>query len=77
MPRTRPSYPKSSAGRPSSTAQMLGQVVTPPEIALRMASELLAGRERDRVAILDPVLAKNPCPGQKPHPSSNCLGLEL
>jgi len=50
------SDPKSVAGRPSEVGELLGQVFTPEDIALRMVKNLLDDRPNHPVAILDPAV---------------------
>jgi tRNA1(Val) A37 N6-methylase TrmN6 len=48
------SDPRSLAGRPAAREQLLGQILTPREIAFRMAGTLLVGRPSHPLLILDP-----------------------
>jgi hypothetical protein len=55
--------PRSLAGRPSSAKELLGQVATPPEIALKMARRLL----RD---VQEPIALLDPCVGEGAFPAA-------
>lgn len=57
--------PRSSAGRPTSSAELLGQVATPPGIALRMARRLLEDRGDD---LARPLRVLDPCVGRATFP---------
>jgi len=47
-------YPKSNAGRPTTNAELLGQVKTPSEIASQMVTLLFSNRNSDPKLVLDP-----------------------
>jgi hypothetical protein len=53
-PANRGSDPRSLAGRPDDREQLLGQVITPRHIALKMARALLRDRPLHPLLILDP-----------------------
>jgi adenine-specific DNA-methyltransferase len=53
-PATSRADPQSVAGRPRHDRQLLGQVLTPPKIALEMATALLQDRPAEPLTILDP-----------------------
>lgn len=55
-PNTSGSDPKSDATLPTSSAVVLGQVFTPPDLARAMAMDLLAQRPQTPVRILDPAV---------------------
>ena len=46
--------PRSTAGRPETRSDRLGQVATPPAVALRMAELLLKKRRRRSFSVFDP-----------------------
>lgn len=56
------SDPRSVAGRPKSTGELLGQVFTPTQIARAMADELLAHRPSHPLVILDPAVGPGTFP---------------
>lgn len=56
------SEPRSTAGRPSCQEQILGQVLTPREIADMMVENLLRRRRRKRSLILDPAVGPGTFP---------------
>jgi methylase of polypeptide subunit release factors len=54
--------PRSLAGRPRSEAELFGQVMTPYEIATRMALECLRERPQRAITILDPAVGPGTFP---------------
>lgn len=70
-PNRRNGDPRSVAGRPLTKSKRLGQVFTPPEIANRMVTQLLAGRATEPVNILDP------CVGPHTFPEQICKSLRF
>jgi adenine-specific DNA-methyltransferase len=58
----RGSDPRSLAGRPRTRAGRLGQVITPHELADRMAADLLKGRPDRPMRVLDPCVGPGTFP---------------
>jgi len=56
------SDPRSLAGRPKDRARLLGQVLTPPQIAQHMAKVLLGDRPHGSISIVDPAVGPGTFP---------------
>jgi type I restriction-modification system DNA methylase subunit len=62
MEMTISSDPRSLAGRPKDRARLLGQVLTPPQIAQHMAKVLLGNRPQGPISIVDPAVGPGTFP---------------
>jgi len=62
MDNTIGSDPKSMAGRPVEVGELLGQVFTPRQVALRMVDDLFRDRPTHPVTILDPAVGPGTFP---------------